>query len=617
MVVGLISNNDDSAYREEVNQLVVWCDKNNLSLNVNKTKEITVDFRRKHMRLYREHPDQQPPSVVWQLHRRRPVVPPESEKPKPTVRVDPQSSVYTGDTVTLICEVESTGWEFLWYKNSQLLQPQNPADKNTNTISVTVSDAGTAEFRCRAHRGDYSTQDSDPVKITVRERPKATVKIQPADHVFIGETVTLTCDIDSGGYWWYHWYKGENVFSYSQRRKKYTISKVAQSHSGVYTCEGTQSANPRYSQTSDAVTLTVSEKPKPTVRVDPQSSVYTGATVTLICEVESTGWEFLWYKNSQPLRPQNPADKDTNTIRVTVSDEGTAEFRCRARRGNYQYYDDYYKKYVYGYHTKFSGPAIITIGESGGGWQYEWFKNNTPIKAAPGTNKYNISSVAQSHNGVYTCNGTQSTDPRYSQTSDAVTLTVSEKPKPELTSSHKGAALIGNPVVLYCRLDQSAGWKFYWFKHSQNPENEIKTETHSYTISSVSVSDGGQYWCRAGRGDPVYYTHYSDALWMNTTEVRASFSVLCLLSCLMAASPYVLVTIVLVVKFYRAQDASAQSLTEGRVPARRRNVHEQRGDESTRELQPLIEPVLRRPLLKSAPNSHSGKTALLSLMSTW
>ncbi|KAK1791960.1 hypothetical protein P4O66_013937 [Electrophorus voltai] len=49
MVVGLISNDDDSAYKEEVNQLLVWCDNNNLSLNVNKTKEIIVDFRRKYM----------------------------------------------------------------------------------------------------------------------------------------------------------------------------------------------------------------------------------------------------------------------------------------------------------------------------------------------------------------------------------------------------------------------------------------------------------------------------------------------------------------------------------------------------------------------------------------
>ncbi|KAF7705820.1 gastrula zinc finger protein XlCGF28.1-like, partial [Silurus meridionalis] len=33
-------------YREEVHQLTAWCGANNLSLNVDKTKEMVVDFRR-------------------------------------------------------------------------------------------------------------------------------------------------------------------------------------------------------------------------------------------------------------------------------------------------------------------------------------------------------------------------------------------------------------------------------------------------------------------------------------------------------------------------------------------------------------------------------------------
>ena len=44
-VVGLITNNDETAYREEVRALGVWCQENNLTLNVNKTKEMIVDFR--------------------------------------------------------------------------------------------------------------------------------------------------------------------------------------------------------------------------------------------------------------------------------------------------------------------------------------------------------------------------------------------------------------------------------------------------------------------------------------------------------------------------------------------------------------------------------------------
>ena len=45
-VVGLIPNNDETAYREEVRALGVWCQENNLSLNINKTKEIIKDFRK-------------------------------------------------------------------------------------------------------------------------------------------------------------------------------------------------------------------------------------------------------------------------------------------------------------------------------------------------------------------------------------------------------------------------------------------------------------------------------------------------------------------------------------------------------------------------------------------
>ncbi len=46
-LVGLISNNDKTHYREEVAQLAEWCGANNLSLNVEKTKEVVVDFRRR------------------------------------------------------------------------------------------------------------------------------------------------------------------------------------------------------------------------------------------------------------------------------------------------------------------------------------------------------------------------------------------------------------------------------------------------------------------------------------------------------------------------------------------------------------------------------------------
>ena len=46
-MVGLITDNDETACREDVRDLVVWCQDNNLSLNVIKTKEMIVDYRKK------------------------------------------------------------------------------------------------------------------------------------------------------------------------------------------------------------------------------------------------------------------------------------------------------------------------------------------------------------------------------------------------------------------------------------------------------------------------------------------------------------------------------------------------------------------------------------------
>ncbi|KAI3371802.1 hypothetical protein L3Q82_024358 [Scortum barcoo] len=45
-IVGLISDNDETHYREEIQHLTQWFSNNNLVLNTSKTKEVIVDYRR-------------------------------------------------------------------------------------------------------------------------------------------------------------------------------------------------------------------------------------------------------------------------------------------------------------------------------------------------------------------------------------------------------------------------------------------------------------------------------------------------------------------------------------------------------------------------------------------
>ena len=45
-IIGLITNNNESDYRAQINQTITWCTDNNLLLNSSKTKELIIDFRR-------------------------------------------------------------------------------------------------------------------------------------------------------------------------------------------------------------------------------------------------------------------------------------------------------------------------------------------------------------------------------------------------------------------------------------------------------------------------------------------------------------------------------------------------------------------------------------------
>ncbi|XP_051754777.1 sialoadhesin-like isoform X2 [Ctenopharyngodon idella] len=171
---------------------------------------------------------------------------------KPRVTVKPQSSVFTGDTVTLSCDVRrSTVLRIIWYKNSKIIN----SDAETKTLrDVSLSDGG--EYCCGVQR---ATTQGQRVKLTVRERPKAVVRVQPDGRVFRGQTVTLTCDIQETDVtsWNYTWKKDDSVIHESQSQE-YRISSVNESHTGHYSCRGNETDGSRYSHTSDEVTLTLS-----------------------------------------------------------------------------------------------------------------------------------------------------------------------------------------------------------------------------------------------------------------------------------------------------------------------------------------------------------------------
>ncbi len=70
------------------------------------------------------------------------------------------------------------------------------------------------------------------------DSPRSTLTVTPDSPVFTGETVNLTCVIESYSNWIYEWYKDSVMLQTSVNRDTLSISEVITSDAGQYTCKG-------------------------------------------------------------------------------------------------------------------------------------------------------------------------------------------------------------------------------------------------------------------------------------------------------------------------------------------------------------------------------------------
>ncbi|MBN3289401.1 FCRL5 protein, partial [Polypterus senegalus] len=263
---------------------------------------------------------------------------------KPTLTVTPKV-IWEGDTVTLKCQsVGFLGVQLLYefYKVSSLGQNSR---KDTYTIQ-SAQQIHMGKYRCEAEAEGkrIMKKNSDNVPVTVKECPKATVKVKNEKiPVYVGDTVTMECLIENSFEGWkYRWYKKNQPFMEHQiewyTHQTYTILSVTQSDSGEYWCNASRNDSPRYAQSRSPLTLTIQECPKATVKVKNEKiPVYVGDTVTLECLIENSfeGWKYRWYKKNQPFMEHQIEGytQRTYTIQsVTQSDSG--QYWCNASRND-------------------------------------------------------------------------------------------------------------------------------------------------------------------------------------------------------------------------------------------------------------------------------------------
>ncbi|XP_053339430.1 Fc receptor-like protein 5 [Clarias gariepinus] len=384
--------------------------------------------------------------------------------------------------------------------------------------------------------------------------PKAVLSIMPDTLVFIGECVTLRCDMQEGkdSQGPYSWNQNF-IKKYQSGDNLFTLRNVQIIGSDYYTCQEWNS------KISEPVTLTVSAKPKPALKssVNPQSSIYTGDTVTLTCELkQSTGWEFLWYKYNEQLQLLSTEHLYCNTLHVTVINEEESIYKCQARRHNtwiLTYYDTDLSDPVR--ITARERPAVLSVSpqswltegdsvtlncevtDSSTDWTFSWYRV-VPYRDSTGQISYKLIPLSDSsrgsggsytlspadlkHTGVYACRGERGKPPFYTHYSNLQPLWI--------TGNFPLVSQIINPnriqhftkgsLSLSCKdQNNSTGWTVRRYKQNNTVSDcsQWGSVTESTcNISSLSTSYTGVYWCESESGEnsnPVNITvHDGDVI---------------------------------------------------------------------------------------------------------
>ncbi|XP_056156803.1 uncharacterized protein LOC130130964 [Lampris incognitus] len=479
-----------------------------------------------------------------------------SQRPKPTL-IPGRSFIPVGGSVTLTCSVSgSSEWKYFWYRDIRDTPPLT-AEGGLPYSNGTLIISEEGRYWCRGGRGDpvYFTQYSDFARIGKTADNIPIVTRQPNwSQIFSEETVILRCEIHGGRdtEWEYEWRPPNSNFKPSNQHE-YRISDVTSYHNGDYMCRGINTNNQHFStKWSDAFQLSVSsDTPKAVLRAD-HTVIPVGGSVKLSCSVEgSSGWKYFWYRDNKDSKPLTTGDGLLYSYgAVNVTEVGM--YWCRGERGDPVYYTQYSDPVSMNktvperaevirqprWSQIFRGETVTLrcqISGGGTGWEYDWRPDS--ILTPPNQLEYRISNITSYHNGEYKCRGINTNNQHLStEWSDAFNLSQSYKPKPLLRMSPSWSSP-GASVTLNCTVQQSyEGWRFYWFKAVPNQSDgsytsqllfgtNSGTAESSLTIHALPHMEG--FMCRAGRGDPVYFTEYSQTtfLWSGDRSSSASVTV--------------------------------------------------------------------------------------------
>ncbi|KAM8748075.1 uncharacterized protein AB9X84_015864 isoform 2-T2 [Acanthopagrus schlegelii] len=357
------------------------------------------------------------------------------------------------------------------------------------------------------------------------EDPSPVITVSPS-WLSAGASVTLNCRVkDPSAGWKFYWYKmvpdpsGNFYYSYellpgsSSGTEQDSYIVHGQTHTAGYRCRAGR-GDPEYqsytSQSKFVWSSDIHSSASLTVSPD-RAQHFTSDSVSLSCEGNSTEWRVRRLLTEGRYRSDCSSYwwgiMTGSTCNIKTDSSSDAVYWCESRSGeisnavNITVQD--------GDMILLSPARPVTEGHSVSlscrlkRRKFDsivFFYHNEKVIQSDSRWELNISAVSKSDEGFYKC--------RHSgrESAQSWMSVQANRPKAELRADDRDIP-VGGSVTLTCSVKpSSSGWKYFWYR------GEKTSEPLSSQLSAgpIRVSEGGVYWCRGGRGEPVYYTESSD-----------------------------------------------------------------------------------------------------------
>ncbi len=400
------------------------------------------------------------------------------------ITAQPSDKEICVNTATSISALASIPAVYQWQHNGTNISGATSA---VYSISNLVN-SDTGYYNCIISN-DYGSISTDTVTIASKVAPSV-ISSPTSTSACVGSSANFTASIDGTNPITYAWYNINGALG-AGTTDSYTINSVTANDASTYRLKASNSCGSVF---TNGASLTVKTSPSVT-DISAADDICENGSYTYTTSATGTSpITYQWYKDGNVINAATSVSYNISSAATT--DAGT--YFCKATN-------------VCGVDQ--TNQAVLTINElpaisvqpssatvcenqsytlsvtaSGAApLTYQWYKGGSAINNAT-NNTYTISSVTSADEASYYCVVSNTCN---STTSSTATITVNEMPViASQTSSVEECA--GSAAVFSITATGTAPISYQWY----NANGSISSATNnSYTISSTSSSDAGNYYC--------------------------------------------------------------------------------------------------------------------------